>query len=58
MPIRVPIDPPEGGVKTRSYILPEMIRAVSLERFHSRRGSVSRERMEQVEENLLFLLGM
>ena len=39
----IPIDPPEGGTTTRSYILTNQIRTISHLRMHRRRGTVSRE---------------
>lgn len=32
MPLRVPIDPPEGGLKERSFALCEAVRSISTER--------------------------
>jgi mRNA interferase MazF len=40
IPLHVPIDPPEGGVKRRSYIKPEDIRSVSVDRLAVRWGAV------------------
>ena len=54
--IRVPIDPPEGGLKTRSYSLPEMLRSISVNRLHSRWGAITAARMGEVEEVVRALL--
>lgn len=56
IPIRVPLDPPDGGMKTRSYLLPEMLRSISVDRLHGRWGVVSAARMRQVEEAIRALL--
>ena len=56
IPMRVQIDPPEGGLKSTSFAMPEMIRAVSLERLIQRWGIVSAECMNQIAESTRVLL--
>lgn len=46
----IAIDPPEGGVKTRSFIKCEDIRSISRQRLLSRRGAVSGGTMGAVED--------
>ena len=52
----VPINPPEGGLKSRSFIKPEDIRSIARERLIKRTGSVSAQTMKTVADRLLALL--
>ena len=57
IPLHVPVDPPEGGLKGRSYILCDAGRSISKERLgKSAWGSVSAQTMSQVEYRLRTLL--
>lgn len=57
IPFHILIEPPEGGVKTRSFILCDRVRSVSVERFSGKAwGRVSKETMQQVEDALRVLL--
>jgi len=57
IPIHVPVNPPEGGLSARSFILCDAIRTVSKERLGGQPwGVVSARTMEQVEEYLRLLL--
>ena len=38
-PLHVSLDPPEGGVRERSYATPEMVRSISRERLIERWGA-------------------
>ncbi len=59
IPMHVAIDPPEGGVRERSYILCDGIRAISKERLVSPAwGVVSAETMLEVEDRLGILLDL
>jgi len=40
-PLYVALDPPEGGVRERSYAMPEMVRSISRERLSARWGMIS-----------------
>jgi len=54
---RIPIDPPEGGVKARSYIICDALRAISTERLGERSwGTISSSTLAKVEKILRFLL--
>lgn len=53
---QVPVEPPEGGLRSLSYIKCEDIRSLSLERFQIRMGSVEEETLAQVEYRLRVLL--
>lgn len=44
------ISPPEGGLTKSSVIMCEQVRAVSLLRFRRKRGEVSQETLQQVQE--------
>ncbi len=54
----VQVTPPEGGLVARSYIQCENLRSVSKKRFRRRRGRVSEDTMQQVEDRLRILLGL
>lgn len=44
----VAIDPPEGGVSVRSFVLSHQIRTVPLDRLQRRRGQVAPETLDAV----------
>lgn len=48
IPTRVPIDPPEGGLKVPSFIICEQVRAMSTERFLEHWGTVRPETLRKV----------
>lgn len=59
IPYRVQIDPPEGGVDNRCFVLCDAIRSISKQRLDIRRGpwgSVSSASLAQVEDFLRILL--
>lgn len=56
--LNVPIDPPEGGLKVRSYIKCEDVRSVSTQRLSKKLGSVSAATMQLVEDRLRVLMGL
>jgi mRNA interferase MazF len=57
IPIHVPIDPPEGGVSARSYILCDAVRSIAKDRLGPGPwGSVSRATLSKVEDNLRILM--
>jgi mRNA interferase MazF len=59
IPIHVPVDPPEGGLTARSYILCDAIRSISKDRLGIRTwGRVSTQTMQQVENNLRILIDL
>jgi mRNA interferase MazF len=59
IPIHVPIDPPEGGVSARSYILCDAVRSIARERLGSRAwGSVSSSTLRKVEDTLRILMDL
>jgi mRNA interferase MazF len=52
----VRIDPPEGGLERLSFLKPEDVRSVSLERLVHRRGTVSPVTLVAVDTRLRVLL--
>lgn len=57
IPVHVPIDPPEGGLSARSYVLCDAVRSVAKERLGQRPwGLVSAATMQRVEDNLRILM--
>jgi len=56
IPYHVPINPPEGGVTSRSYAKCEDIRSVSIERLSRYWGTVTERVLEEVEDRLHILL--
>ena len=59
IPMHIEINPPEGGVSSRSYILCDNIRAISKQRLSDRPwGMVSPATMLEVEDRLGILLDL
>lgn len=58
IPLHVIVQPPEGGLKTRSRILMDAIRSISTDRLTERWGAVSPETMAAVESRVRTLLGL
>lgn len=58
IPLHVAIEPPECGVKERSYVKCEDIRSVSLERLTKQWGVVNQETLDAVDFRLRMLLGL
>jgi mRNA interferase MazF len=57
IPLHIPVDPPEGGLSARSFILCDAIRSISKDRLGSDPwGVVSPTTMAQVEAYLRLLL--
>ena len=57
IPIHVPIDPPEGGVSARSYILCDALRSIAKNRLGPRAwGRVSVATLRKVVDNLRILM--
>ncbi|CAA9574111.1 MAG: hypothetical protein AVDCRST_MAG59-3884 [uncultured Thermomicrobiales bacterium] len=57
-PLHVAIVPPEGGLRSPSFVLIEGIRSVSTVRFRFRRGALPAETMALVDERLRIVLGL
>ena len=58
IPTRVPVSPPEGGLRQQSYIQCEIVRAISVGRLGNCLGSVSSETLERVESELVLIFGL
>jgi mRNA interferase MazF len=59
IPMHVPIDPPEGGVSARSYILCDAIRSLTKDRLGLRAwGSISAATLGKVADNLRILMDL
>ena len=58
IPFHVPVAPPEGGLRARSFIKCEDVRSIAKERFSRRVGKVSPATMTAVEDRLRILLGL
>jgi mRNA interferase MazF len=57
IPIHVPLEPPEGGVSARSYILCDALRSIAKDRLGSRPwGMVSAATLRKVADNLRVLM--
>jgi mRNA interferase MazF len=56
--LHVAVAPPDGGLRRRSFVKPEDIRSVSMQRLGRRLGVVSAETMETVEARVRTLLGL
>lgn len=54
----VPIEPPEGGLRQRSFIKCEDVRSVAVERLGKRLGSVAPATMRAVEFRLRVLMDL
>lgn len=59
IPIHIAIDPPEGGVRARSFILCDALRSISKERLGTKPwGTVSQHTMTKVDHCLRILLDL
>ena len=58
IPFHVAVNPPEGGVKQKSFVKCEDVRSVAKERLLRRYGTVSLHTMAAVEDRLGILLNL
>ena len=58
IPFHVEVRPPEGGLRTTSYVLCDQIRTVSKERLGARRGEITETTMHRIVERLRVLLDL
>ena len=56
IPFHVKLEPPEGGLKSKSFVKCEDVRSVSKDRLGDRFGTVSAETIAEVEFRLRVLL--
>ena len=58
IPWHVPLQPPEGGTKTRSFIMCEAVRSISHDRLVQRWGAVTPATLDEVEDRLRILFDL
>ena len=58
IPTRVRIAPPEGGLKSESQILCEVVRSISKERLIVRWGDVQETTLDRIADCLRILMGL
>ena len=58
VPLHVRVDPPDGGVKDRSFAMCESIRSISTSRLQHRWGIVPSAVLREVEDRLRILLDL
>ncbi|MBI1869759.1 MAG: type II toxin-antitoxin system PemK/MazF family toxin [Chlamydiae bacterium] len=58
IPLHVPITPPEGGLKKRSFVKCEDMRSISKDRLVKCTGSVSSKTLSAIQDRLQILLGL
>lgn len=58
IPFHVELNPPEGGLKVRSFVKCEDVRSISVERLEKRWGTISPETLAAVEDRLRILMGL
>jgi len=54
----VEVRPPDGGLRSTSYVLCDQIRTVAKERLSARRGEMSATTMHRIVERLRVLLDL
>ena len=58
IPLYIPVEPPEGGVAERLFVMGESIRCVAKERLRRRMGQLGANTMAEVEDRLRIVLGL
>ena len=58
IPFHVELNPPEGGLKVRSFVKCEDVRSISVERLEKCWGTVSPETLIAVEDRIRILMGL
>jgi len=58
IPLHVPIQPPDGGLRTRSVALVEQVHAADRQRLVERRGRVSPAVMRDIDDRLRIVLDL
>ena len=58
IPFHVEVRPPEGGVRSTSYVLCDQIRTVAKERLGARRGELTETTMRRIVERVRVLLDL
>jgi len=58
IPFHVEVRPPEGGLRSTSYVLCDQIRTIAMERLGARRGELTETTMRRIVERLRVLLDL
>lgn len=58
IPFHVEVRPPEGGLRSTSYVLCDQIRTIAKERLGARRGEITQATMHRIVERLRVLLDL
>ena len=58
IPFHVAVNPPDGGLKVKSFIKCEDVRSISVERLDKRLGALSTQSFADVEDRLRILMGL
>jgi len=58
LPWHIAIDPPEGGLRRRSFVKCEDIRSVTIARLHDRWGIISPHTLGLIEDRVRVLLNL
>ena len=58
VPLHVAVNPPEGGLKQRSFVKCEEPRSISKDRLRKRLGELAAPTLEEVSDRLRILLGL
>ena len=56
--LHVGVEPPEGGLRRSSYLKPEDVRSISIERLGRRLGSVSHSTLDEISSRLRMVLDL
>jgi len=54
-PLYVALDPPEGGLRERSFAMPEMVRSTSRQRLVERWGTISTAKLREITRRVHLL---
>lgn len=54
--LHVPIDAPNGGVRERSYAMPEMVRSISRDRLNERWGAIDDATLAEITRRVRLLV--
>jgi len=58
IPYHIEVRPPEGGLRSKSYVMCDDVRSVSRERLSKRLGSLTARSMSLAEDSLRVLIGL
>ena len=58
VPFHVEVDPPEGGLRAKSYVLCDQIRTVAKERLGALRGELTQTTLRRCDERIRVLLDL